>query len=397
MWWRICKVLLVLILIAGAALILVTRAQTSGVTSPGEASALPEPEMTISEDETVGAAANVAAELFEEPVTQSDPLEVISGSVEFCEWDDWRALYDDLTHFPDAKLSYEVDSQFVKDQYRVTNDAGEFMVLGCGRIAYSESWSEQNKNALQLYEIIADTLGTLWDQTFLQAQKDTRAADLNEFSRQDAERMAAEWMSAHLPAMYDGVEVLDGYGFSETKLSELHQALRTSDMIYRFREPPQVPEGGVYYVELTVTIGGKPVVAETRGNRIGLRFNTATSTCEYSPLNAYVIVSKQGVIHAELSSLFSAKGEMETAQAIAAEEAIAAYRTQAGRQSASPEAQLQYVIARQGTGKAAKYSLKPVWHVFEEDDSGEIAGGYYFDALTGEYIYEIYETSNEKG
>ena len=127
-----------------------------------------------------------------------------------------------------------------------------------------------------------------------------------------------------------------------------------------------------------------------------MRFNTVTSTCEYSPLNAYAIVSKQGVIHAELSSLFSPKGEMETARAIAAEEAIAAYRTQAGRQSASPEAQLQYVIARQGTGKAAKYSLKPVWHVFEEDENGGITGGCYFDVLTGEYIYEIYETSNEK-
>ena len=396
MWWRICGILLVLVLFAAAALMLTAREQTAEIPLPSDASALSARGMESSDDETVGETAVLTPEPCDEPAAESDPLEVISGSVEFSEWDDWRALYADLTHFPDAKLTYEIDDRMVKDQYRVSNDVGEFMILGCGRIAYSESWSEENKSALQLYEMIADTLGALWDETLLQAQKDTHLADLDGFSRQEAERMAAEWVSANLPPMYDGVVALDEYGFSETRLSELHEALRASDLIYPFHEQPLVPEGGVYYVELTVTIDGKPVVAQTRGRELRLRFNTVTSTCEYSPLDAYVIVSKQGVIHAELSTLFSATGEMETARAITAEEAMMAYRGLMGYQSASPETQLQYAIARRGTGKAAKYALKPVWHVFEEDDDGGIASGYYFDALTGEHIWEIYDIPDKE-
>ncbi|MDO5377555.1 MAG: hypothetical protein Q4G52_04390, partial [Clostridia bacterium] len=146
-------------------------------------------------------------------------------------------------------------------------------------------------------------------------------------------------------------------------------------------------ENGLYYIEFQMCIDGVPICSDEQALEIQY---TIYSESSIVGIEAVMVLSKDRVLYADFSYEYDLSG-IQKVDVLSEEEIGRIIREEVEDNlliSAPEKAEMEfmYLYIRHGTGKNAKYELRPVWRVYAEgkSDRNYIA---FFDAESGKILF----------
>lgn len=391
MWWKICKGLSALVIVAAAFLIFI---RVWPWNAGGDRCANPQPETpapVLIEDMAASAEPaeheddqerpnSIAVQTPQAEQNQPDELTAYAGPIRYAQYA-WEEVYRHLSQHPDAQREVSKNGSRTK----VSNSEGERLYVDPGRIAYAF-----RSSASQLFELTSyPTQTASRDRELIQEGKTALSAEIDGLSREEAQQRMAALMDALLQSDRYHAKAVNIYGYTGAHLKRLHQLLykKRADWSYFYKELPSEAEDGLYYIEMQLYIDDIPVCTENEA--LGIQYSVNSMYYIQSTI-ARLVLSNDRVIYLDVGYEFDLSGlekinllsEAQIQQMI--EEDLknnVLIRATDGMQK-----RLLYMYLQSGSGDQATYELRPAWCVRtstkeEEDDQA------FYDAASGELLF----------
>ena len=381
--WKLCLVLLALVVAAAGVLLFVTMKapvpggdayianyQTVQPADSPQAAALPSPDPSPAEEESAEA-------------------QVLTGRVKTLNnLANWKGIFASVTKFPELAFSGERTDDGDLSHAVVSNSAGEYALIEPSRIYYTG-----DGDVGQIQEIIGaagNRPNSAKDREITDEGLEALEIQLPGFTRADAERRAEEVADGLLTDSLFTAHAARSYAFSQARIERVHKALykNRADWFYFQKEAPDVPAGGVYFVELDARLDGIGFLSLRRDGQMTVRQSPTRGSRTFETLQMQVLLSQEGVLSLNVTG-YAWDGEPQPARAVPEENVKRAYAALWGTPEESLYAELKYVLEWMGSWK--NKNVLPIWRVYELDQKDELLHASYFDALTGELIWEICE------
>lgn len=388
-WRKACRVLVVLVAV-GLAVLVVIRKKGKQPDETGESSVLAEGpavwqriEGFVSETgRTANTEQSEGVISGETPQPEPQNQAVYAGIVRYTRYV-WKEAYTKLLRYPETRKSVSKG----EDSVSISNEKGENLYLSSGRILY-----KLNDSANQLFELTSyPARATERDGQIRQESEAAYNVELDDLSRDEAERAALRLMESLIQSEICRAEVVGLYGYTGKQLKRIHQTLYRERNVWRYfyRELPSEVENGLYYVEMRLNIGGVPVCTE--GDARGIH-GSVDSSDSIIPVKACLVLSKEGLIFLDFAYAFDLS-DIRKADALPESAVQAIVREDLKNNpyaidSKEFDMSLMNLFIRHGTGTKASYELCPVWRV-QTAGKGDIDFCLaVYDAVSGKRLFE---------
>ncbi len=397
MWWKICKLLVALVLIALLMLIFVNLKQQNTnadvekktklaeeIQNNGRSELIESREMylPIEDNENTKANAGESIQTTSEPEIDSDrntKQAFYAGSIRYAKYDE-KKVYAALSNDPDEKPKVSKGDRSIN----LSNSKGETIYLEPGRIAYRYSASSN-----QIYELTSyPAQATEKDAKLRQKGIEALKTELRDMNQEEAKRKAEEIIDNLFKSDLYHVEVIDVYGYTKEQLEEQHRILykERDSWNYFYKELPKEIDDDVYYLKMQMYIEENPICIEDES--LGLQYSIY-SDVSIVPTKIDLVMSKDKVFYMDISYEFDlsdiekmdALSEMEMEMEKRLEEEM-----KGNLLADNFEMSFRYLYIRHGTGEKATYTLQPAWRVQIDQKNNEETLLFY-DAVTGKQLF----------
>ena len=388
-WRKACRVLVVLVAV-GLAVLVVIRKMGKQPDETDKSSVLAEEpavwqsvEGVASETgRTVNTEQSEGAISDETPRLESENQAIYVGTIRYTQYA-WKEAYTQLSQYTETKKNVLKG----EDSVSISNEKGENLYLSSGRILY-----KLNDSANQLFELTSyPARATERDGQVRQESEAAYNVELDDLSRDEAERAALRLMESLIQSEICRAEVVGLYGYTGKQLKRIHQTLYRERNVWRYfyRELPSEVENGLYYVEMRLNIGGVPVCTE--GDARGIH-GSVDSSDSIIPVKACLVLSKEGLVFLDFAYAFDLS-DIRKADALPESAVQAIVREDLKNNpyaidSKEFDMSLMNLFIRHGTGTKASYELCPVWRV-QTAGKGDIDFCLaVYDAVSGKRLFE---------
>ena len=394
MWWKICKALSALVIVAAAFLIFIrvwpwndggnqrsnTQPETPApVLTEAIQSASAEPVEHEADQERLSVD-SIALETPQAEQNQPADLTAYAGPMRYAQYA-WEEVYRNLSRYPDAQKEVSKNGSRTK----VSNSEGERLYIDPGRIAYTFSSS-----AGQLFELTSyPTQTASRDRELIQEGKTALSAEIDGLSREEAEQRMAALMDALFQSDRYHTKAVNIYGYTGAHLKRLHQLLyeKRADWSYFYKELPSEAEDGLYYIEMQLYIDDIPVCTENEA--LDIHYSVDTQRYIQSTI-ARLILSNDRVIYLDVSYEFDLSG-LEEINLLSEEQIQQRIEEDLAnnlliRSTDGMQKRLLYLYIQNGIGDQATYELRPAWCV-QTSTKGDEAYQAFYDAASGELLF----------
>lgn len=395
MWWKICKLLVALVLIALLMLIFVNSKQQNTnadvekktklaeeIQNNGRSELIESREMylPIEDNENTKANAGESIQTTSEPEIDSDrntKQAFYAGSIRYAKYDE-KKVYAALSNDPDEKPKVSKGDRSIN----LSNSKGETIYLEPGRIAYRYGSSSN-----QIYELTSyPAQATEKDAKLRQKGIEALKTELRDMNQEEAKRKAEEMIDNLFKSDLYHVEVIDVYGYTKEQLEEQHRILykERDSWNYFYKELPKEIDNDVYYLKMQMYIEENPICIEDES--LGLQYSIY-SDVSIVPTKIDLVMSKNKVFYMDISYEFDlsniekmdALSEMEMEKRLEEE-------MEGNLLADNFEMSFRYLYIRHGTGEKATYTLQPAWRVQIDQKNNEETLLFY-DAVTGKQLF----------
>ena len=261
MWWKICKGLSALVMVAAAFLIFIHVRQLDDGGDPRVNTQLETPALVLVEeiqpshtepaehedDQEKLSVDSITLEIPE--AEQNQPVEqtAYAGPIRYTQYA-WEEVYRNLSQYPNAKKEISKNGSRIN----ISNPEGETFYIGPGRIAYLFSSSSN-----QLFELTSyPTQTASRDRELIQEGRNALSAEIDGMSREEAEQSMEALMDSLFQSDRYHAKAVNIYGYTGAHLKRLHQMLykKRADWSYFYKEFPSEAEDGLYYIEMQLYI-----------------------------------------------------------------------------------------------------------------------------------------------
>lgn len=394
MWWKICKLLVALVLIALLMLIFVNLKQQNTdadvekktklaeeIQNSGRSELIESREMylPIEDNENTKANAGESIQTTSEPEIDSDrntKQAFYAGSIRYAKYDE-KKVYAALSNDPDEKPKISKGDRSIN----LSNSKGETIYLEPGRIAYGYSPSSN-----QIYELTSyPAQATEKDAKLRQKGIEALKTELRDMNQEEAKRKAEEIIDNLFKSDLYHVEVIDVYGYTKEQLEEQHRILykERDSWNYFYKELPKEIDDDVYYLKMQMYIEENPICIEDES--LGLQYSIY-SDVSIVPTKIDIVMSKDKVFYMDISYEFDLSN-IEKMDALSEMEMEKRLEEMKGNLLADNfEMSFRYLYIRHGTGENATYTLQPAWRVQIDQKNNEETLLFY-DAVTGKQLF----------
>lgn len=394
MWWKICKLLVALVLIALLMLIFVNSKQQNTnanvekktklaeeIQNNGRSELIESREMylPIEDNENTKANAGESIQTTSEPEMDSDrntKQAFYAGSIRYAKYDE-KKVYAALSNDPDEKPKVSKGDRSIN----LSNSKGETIYLEPGRIAYRYSPSSN-----QIYELTSyPAQATEKDAKLRQKGIEALKTELRDMNQEEAKRKAEEIIDNLFKSDLYHVEVIDVYGYTKEQLEEQHRILykERDSWNYFYKELPKEIDDDVYYLKMQMYIEENPICIEDES--LGLQYSIY-SDVSIVPTKIDIVMSKDKVFYMDISYEFDLSN-IEKMDALSEMEMKKRLEEMEGNLLADHfEMSFRYLYIRHGTGEKATYTLQPAWRVQIDQKNNEETLLFY-DAITGKQLF----------
>ena len=309
MWWKICKLLVALVLIALLMLIFVNSKQQNTnadvekktklaeeIQNNGRSELIESREMylPIEDNENTKANAGESIQTTSEPEIDSDrntKQAFYAGSIRYAKYDE-KKVYAALSNDPDEKPKVSKGDRSIN----LSNSKGETIYLEPGRIAYRYGSSSN-----QIYELTSyPAQATEKDAKLRQKGIEALKTELRDMNQEEAKRKAEEIIDNLFKSDLYHVEVIDVYGYTKEQLEEQHRILykERDSWNYFYKELPKEIDDDVYYLKMQMYIEENPICIEDES--LGLQYSIY-SDVSIVPTEIDIVMSKDKVFYMDIS------------------------------------------------------------------------------------------------
>ena len=394
MWWRICKGLSILVLIA-AALLTFLKIKQSHPAEDEQGITAVQIKTPVPYNETDSASAEPAAAQDSQPfasvlpvtveTVETDPQEsadqtAFAGSIRCIDYP-WESVYQSLSQYPNEKRSISENHSGLV----VTNTSNETFYIYSGYTTYLF-----NDASNQLFELTSyPTQIYSMDKALIQEGKTALSAEIEGMSRKEVNERIAQIMDSLFQSDRYHVQAMRVYGYSGEQLKKVHRLLYEDrgSWGYYYKNLPSEAENGLYYIELQYTIDGIPVCTEAEA--LGLHYSVYSKDYIRST-GARLVLSKDRILYLEMDCEFDLSS-IQSIDLLPEEEIQRIIR--AGlknnpqvHSSSDFQKCLLYLYVQHGIGDTATYELRPAWRV-ETGGKEDINVLTFYDAASGEQLF----------
>lgn len=394
MWWKICKGLSALVMVAAAFLIFIHVRQLDDGGDPRVNTQLETPALVLVEeiqpshtepaehedDQEKLSVDSITLEIPE--AEQNQPVEqtAYAGPIRYTQYA-WEEVYRNLSQYPNAKKEISKNGSRIN----ISNPEGETFYIGPGRIAYLFSSSSN-----QLFELTSyPTQTASRDRELIQEGRNALSAEIDGMSREEAEQSMEALMDSLFQSDRYHAKEVNIYGYTGAHLKRLHQMLykKRADWSYFYKEFPSEAEDGLYYIEMQLYIDDIPVCTENEA--LGIHYSV-NSTYYIQSTIARLVLSSDRVIYLDVSYEYDLSG-IEKIDLLAEEQIQQMIEEDLEnnvliRSTDGMQKRLLYLYIQNGIGDHATYELRPAWCVQTSTKEDEDYQAFY-DAASGELLF----------
>lgn len=312
MWWKICKLLVALVLIALLMLIVVNLKQqntnmdvdkkmnlTDEIQNNGSSELKENFEVNLPIEDSENAKDNIEKNIqtTSEPeidLNRNTKQTFYAGSIRYARYDE-KKIYAALSNYPNEKPNVSKGDLSIN----LSNNKGETIYLEPGRIAYRYSSSSN-----QIYELTSyPTQATEKDVKLRQKGIEALKTELSDMNKEEAKRKAEKIINNLFKSDLYHVEVINTYGYTKKQLEEQHRILHKErdSWHYFYKELPMEIDDDVYYLKMQMYIDENPICIEDES--LGLQYSIY-SDVSIVPTKIDIVMSKDKVFYLDISYEF---------------------------------------------------------------------------------------------
>lgn len=369
--WKVCGVLLALIVLALTVLCVIRwrgtqLAPATGGEQPVAARSMaPEeentpiilPAETAVPEQTDTPEPAVSEQAYERELTRAVP--------------EWEKAVELLIQSPEAKRQIAVEKG---QERRMENEAGEFLLVEPGRVSYVG-----NKAVYEYHQLFLDVT---WGFRYMPPSaalkpieayaKKGMEQELPGFDREQAIKTAEELTNQLLGDSLFEARAEKVTVFSMQQMRDMRDPLRKAG--FQNGKLEDLGADAVCRVDLRLYADGIPAYGEELD---GVYQTSADWVDLKSPMDAYILMTQDRVLRANIYGIEKEKGEGRKATLMNAEE----LKQKAGLSSREAESlQLKYLTVTTKGEAGKRRVMKPAWRIERQGEE------LYFDAETGELI-----------
>lgn len=396
MWWKICKGLSLMVIVAAAFLVFLNikpaqptkdeqaieavQIETPSPAPNGETDSSPIESAAVQSTQSNASMQPVITEEAETGLQERMMQTAFAGPIRCVDYP-WERVYQSLSQFPDEKKNIsENHSGFV-----ITNAANETFYIYSGYTTYLF-----NTASTQLFELTSyPTQAFSRDKALIQEGKTALSSQIEGMSREEASERIAAIMDSLFQSDRYHVQAVRMYGYTGEQLKKVHRLLyeNRGSWGYHYKSLPSEAENGLYYIELQYTIDGIPVCTES--DALDLQYSVYSKDYIRST-GARFVLSKDRVFYLGMDYEFDLSG-IQNIDLLPEEEIQRIIQeglkdNSQVRSSSDFQKRLLYLYVQHGIGDTATYELRPAWRV-ETDGKEDIDVLTFYDAASGEQLF----------